>query len=123
MRAVYVGVAIAMLALSACNEHDYSRPNTTQEQFSRDVANCQRQVDTMVARDRNIDSDINSTLGAQSQGMNQGNTQLRQQMDARSSTSRTSKLMENCMSARGYTPASRGVFSSAPPPAAAPAKQ
>jgi hypothetical protein len=107
MKVLYVGLSLAVLALGACENRDYVRPNTTQDQFDKDVANCRRQVDTVMARDRNIDSDINSTVGAQSGNMNQGNTQLRQQMDARGTSSRSSKLMENCLSARGYTPASK----------------
>ncbi len=124
MKAVYVGLSIVVLALGACADRDFTRPNTSQEQFDKDVANCRRQVDSVQARDRNIDSDIKSTVGATSGNMNQGNTLLRQQMDSRGTSARSDKLMENCLTARGYAPASKGIFPSAAPAAtpAAPAK-
>jgi len=121
MKIWFIGLSLAVLGLSACENRDYSRRNTTQEQFDKDVANCRRQVDSVMARDRNIDSDINSTVGAANSSMNQGNSQLRNQMDARGTSSRSSKLMENCLSARGYTP---GKTAAQPAPLQpAPAKQ
>jgi len=121
MKALYVSLSLTVLALGACENRDFNRPNTTQEQFDKDVANCRRQVDSVMARDRNIDSDINSTVGAANSNMNQGNSQLRQQMDSRGTSSRSSKLMENCLSARGYTP---GKTPAQPAPQTpAPAKQ
>ncbi len=115
MKVAYLALAMTAVLLGACEDHDYVRPNTTQEQFKKDLAACQRQVDVVTARDRNIDSDINSTLGAQSRSMTQGNTQLRQQMDSRQSENRSDRLMENCMSARGYAPASRAKQQTPPP--------
>ena len=121
MKAIHLGLTLALLGVAACADHDYTRPNTSQEQFDKDVANCRRQVDTVLARDRRIDSDISSTVGAQNQNMNQGNTLLRQQMESRSNSTRADRLMENCMSARGYQPVTKG--SPLPAPAPAPAKQ
>jgi hypothetical protein len=114
MKAAYLGLALAASLLVGCEDHDYVRPNTTQEQFKKDLAACQRQVDSITERDRNIDSDINSTVGAQAHNMNQGNTLLRQQMDARKTENRADHLMENCMSARGYAPASRAKQATPP---------
>lgn len=111
MKFLYIGLSMALLALGACENRDFTKPNTTQEQFNKDVANCRRQVDAVMVRDRNIDSDINSTVGAQNRNMDQGNSLLRKQMDSRGTSSRSSKLMENCLSARGYAPAAKGEAS------------
>ncbi len=115
MKSWLVGLSIVALALGACSDRDYTRPNTTQDQFNKDIANCRQQVDAVMQRDRNIDSDINSTVGAQVQNQNQGNSQLRQQMDSRGTSVRSDRLMENCLTARGYAPAGKPAELAATP--------
>ena len=47
--------AMAVLAgvlLAGCTETEFTKPNTTEDQYRRDVANCRRQVNAQVSRDR-----------------------------------------------------------------------
>ena len=101
--------AMAVLAgvlLAGCTETEFSKPNTTEDQYRRDVANCRQQVNAQVSRDRNIDADIATTVGAQSQQVRPGDSLTRKQMSSRGDTVRTDRLMESCMRARGYSGAS-----------------
>lgn len=113
MRAMMVVLAVVLLA--GCAETEFTRANTTEEQARRDEAACRRAVNTQLQRDRNIDSDIATTVGAQSQQVRPGDTLTRQQMASRGDQVRSQRLMENCMRARGYGGAGD------PKPAAAPA--
>lgn len=107
---------LATMLLAGCAETEFSRANTTEDQVRRDTALCRRQVNTQVQRDRNIDSDIATTVGTQSQQVRPGDLQTRQQMADRGAAVRSERLMESCMRARGY-----GSAGEAPKPAAAPA--
>lgn len=112
-RAILAMLAIGLLA--GCAETEFSRANTTPEQARRDEAACRRAVNTQLQRDRNIDSDISTTVGTQSQQVRPNDTLTRQQMSSRGDEVRSERLMENCMRARGYSGAND------PKPAAAPA--
>lgn len=114
-RAVLAVLAIGVLA--GCAETEFSRANTTPEQARRDEVACRRAVNAQLQRDRNIDQDISTTIGAQSQQVRPGATLTREQMASRGDEVRADRLMENCMRARGYAGAGD------PKPAAQPAKQ
>jgi uncharacterized lipoprotein YajG len=115
LRAIMAVVAVVLLA--GCAETDFTRANTPEEQQRRDAAACRRAVSAQIDRDRNIDRDISTTVGTQSQQVRPGDTQTRQQMSSRGDTVRSERLMENCMRSRGYSGAGDAK------PAAAPAKQ
>ncbi|MGE0154532.1 MAG: lipoprotein [Reyranellaceae bacterium] len=102
-RAIVAAVAVVLLA--GCADTEFSRANTTPEQAGRDEAACRRAVNAQLQRDRNIDTDISTTVGAQSQQVRPGSTLSRQQMAARGDEVRAERLMEDCMRARGYSPA------------------
>ena len=101
-----VRMALAMLAglvLLGCTETEFVKANTTEDQYRRDAAACRRQVNSQMARDRNIDADIATTVGTQSQQVRPGSSQVRQQMATRGDVVRSDRLMESCMRARGYS--------------------
>lgn len=100
MRAMMAALAVVLLA--GCAETEFSRANTTAEQVRRDEAVCRRAVNAQLQRDRNIDSDIATTVGSQSQQVRPGDTLTRQQMASRGDQVRSERLMESCMRARGY---------------------
>jgi type IV pilus biogenesis protein CpaD/CtpE len=110
-RAILAVLTIVLLA--GCAETDFTRTNTTEDQQRRDAAACRRAVSAQVQRDRNIDNDISTTVGAQSQQVRPGDTLTRQQIASRGDSVRSERLMENCMRARGY-----GGPGEAPKPAA-----
>lgn len=94
--------ALAVLVLAGCAETEFSRANTTEEQARRDASACRSYVNAQLRRDRNIDQDISTTVGTQSQRVRPGATLTREQMSARGDEVRAEHLMEDCMRARGY---------------------
>ena len=88
------------LALAACMDPQYSREGATDDQKRQDEARCKVQVDELMIKERAIVDDREATIGATDR---MGRTQLPQQMAARDDRNRSVKLMENCMTARGWT--------------------
>ena len=93
-------VLAAVFALAACTDPKYTRDGATDEQRRADQAQCQAQVDERMIKERAIVDDREATIGATDR---MGRTQLPQQMAARDDRNRSSRLMESCMVARGWT--------------------
>jgi hypothetical protein len=85
----------------------YTREGATDEQKRADQAQCRAQVDELMVKERAIVDDRESTIGATDR---MGRTQLPQQMAARDDRNRSSRLMENCMVARGWTARKSRLF-------------
>jgi hypothetical protein len=97
----------AALTLAACAPQ-YSREGADAAQLRRDEALCRAQVNDMMGRERAIVADRETTLGAKDQQL--GRTQLPQQFRDRDDSNRSGKLMQSCMSARGWTVSKSGLF-------------
>jgi hypothetical protein len=95
------------LALAACAPQ-YSREGADDAALRRDEALCRAQVNDMMGRERAIVADREATLGAKDQQL--GRTQLPQQFRDRDDSNRSGKLMQSCMSARGWTVSKSGLF-------------
>ncbi|HJQ56943.1 MAG TPA: hypothetical protein VJ890_08560 [Vineibacter sp.] len=100
-------VAASALSLAACAPQ-YSRDGADDAALRRDEALCRAQVNDMMGRERAIVSDRETTLGAKDQQL--GRTQLPQQFRDRDDSNRSGKLMNSCMSARGWTVSKSGPF-------------
>lgn len=96
-----VAALFAALFLSACGA-DYTRPNSNDEQYNRDVAACRSFTGEMMSKERGINMDREATVGATDARI--GRTRLPSQMAQRSDTLRSDKLMDMCMEQRGWTP-------------------
>ncbi|MCW5749243.1 MAG: hypothetical protein KIT36_23840 [Alphaproteobacteria bacterium] len=96
------------LLLAACGTPQYDREGGNDDKRRRDEALCRAQVNEMMGRERAIASDREATLGSTDQRL--GRTQLPQQMRDRDDSNRSSRLMESCMSARGWKVSKRTLF-------------
>jgi hypothetical protein len=97
------GVVLGLfIALAACADGPrYSRDGASDDQRRKDEAQCQAKVNEYMERERRIDADRETTLGATDQRT--GRYQLPQQMSAREDSNRSNRLMDNCMSSLGWT--------------------
>lgn len=100
-------VCVLALALAACAPQ-YSREGADAAQLRRDEGLCRAQVNDMMGRERGIVADRDATLGETDRRL--GRTQLPQQLRDRDDSNRSSKLMQACMSARGWTVTKSGPF-------------
>lgn len=100
-------VFAVLLALAACAPQ-YSREGADAAQLRRDEGLCRSQVNEMMGRERAIVSDRDATLGDTDRRL--GRTQLPQQLRDRDDSNRSGKLMQACMSARGWTVSKSGLF-------------
>jgi hypothetical protein len=94
-------------ALAACTASDYSRDGATDDQKRRDQSLCKAQADELMIKERAIVDSREATIGATDR---MGRTQLPEQMAQRDDRNRSGRLMENCMTARGWTPKKSGPF-------------
>ncbi len=102
----YLALALG-LVLAACSGPDYSREGGTDDQRRRDEALCRDQIKDLVAKERGIVADREATLGATDQRL--GRTQLPGQMAATDDRNRSNRLMNSCMSQRGYATKKSGI--------------
>lgn len=98
---VRISVLAVALTLAACGGPQYSRDGATDDQRRKDEGLCRAQVDELMVKERGINDDRQATLGATDERL--GRTQLPRQMAATDERNRTSTLMGNCMTARGWT--------------------
>jgi hypothetical protein len=101
MRKALLAVA-ALLALGACAPRDYNRDGASPEQQANDEQLCRQQVRKMVATERNVEDSRRDTF--RSEQARYGQTALPDTMASQGSVARENRLMESCMSARGYAP-------------------
>jgi hypothetical protein len=94
-----------ILLLSGCSyfwppEQGYQRAGTSADVENSDLASCQQQARAMIARDRQIDSDITS------QGVTAGYLRSDETLESNLSqfreTNRYDEIVLDCMAARGY---------------------
>jgi hypothetical protein len=100
---VLLAVALPMALLGAgCADSDYAKEGNSAEQLSRDEALCRAQVRRMTAAQRNVDDSRRDVY--RSDQSRTGQTALPDMISNQGDTVRTGRLMEQCMSARGYAP-------------------
>lgn len=104
MRAAIAVLATA-LTLGACAAKDFTKEGASEEQFVNDESLCRAQVRKMTIVQRNIDDSRQDTFRGDRERF--GQTALPDAMSATAEQSRTGKLMENCMQARGWQPKSQ----------------
>jgi hypothetical protein len=101
-RIAVAALVVTLAALASCtNAPEYSRDGASDDQRRTDEALCRAQVDSLMVKDRNIAADREATLGATDERF--GRSQLPRDMAAREDRNRSRRLMQNCMSARGWT--------------------
>jgi hypothetical protein len=93
-------VLCAGLWLAACAGQDYVRDGGSDDQRRKDEALCKSEVEGSMVKERRIADDRDATLGVTDQ--RRGRSQLPQQMSASDDRNRSNKLMDDCMSARGW---------------------
>ena len=94
----------AALLLAACGSPDYTKEGASEEQFVRDESLCRAQVRRMTANQRNVDDSRRDVFRGDQErtGQHALPDLMATQGDQRNST----RLMESCMTARGWTPKS-----------------
>lgn len=79
----------------------WSRPATSEDQLTYDVASCRARAHAVIDRDRNIDSDI----GRYDRAI-EDEVELRTNMDQFGERKRFQQIVSDCMTALGYGEAS-----------------
>lgn len=100
-----IPVLCGVLLLSGCSyfwppEQGYQRLGTSADVENSDLASCQQQARAMIARDRQIDTDITA------QGVNDGYLRsdgtLESNLSQFRETNRYDEIVLDCMASRGY---------------------
>ena len=106
MRSVLLVATLAGLAagagLAGCAARDFSKEGASEQEFVRDESLCRAQVSRMAAHQRVIDDSRRDTY--RSDQTRTGQNALPDTMAVQGDSARTGRLMESCMTARGWTP-------------------
>jgi hypothetical protein len=100
-------VLLAALLLAGCSlfasppPRSYSRPATSEEQISSDVAQCKEAARAVQRRDEEISHDINSRSQI-GEANDYFDPRLNRNLDAFGSREEYQNLVADCMNARGY---------------------
>jgi hypothetical protein len=95
-------LAVVLLALAACSGPiEWSKPGVPPERVADDLAECRHTAQSELSRDTNIDADIMASRGAD--WGRTGTLQSQQFADSRSTSARSSAIVESCMTEKGYT--------------------
>lgn len=105
VRNVSFALLLGALAVTACADGgaDFVKSGATKEQVRADNTACRAEADAQVGREADINRDIRGTA-------RRGPSDQRQLLDQTrqlSKTERYDRIFAACMSARGYTRASR----------------
>lgn len=96
-------LALAMTAvLAGCAARDFTKEGAGEQEFVRDESLCRAQVSRMAAHQRVIDDSRRDAHRADQ--ARTGQSALPDTMAAQGEGARTGRLMESCMTARGWTP-------------------
>jgi hypothetical protein len=94
----------ALLVLQGCASAEFTKEGASEEQFVRDEQLCRSQVRRMLATERDIDDSRRDVF--RSDAARTGQTTLPDIMANSGDSRRSNRLMENCMTARGWSPKS-----------------
>ena len=104
MRTVLATVAI-VAGLAGCAARDFTKEGASEQEFVRDESLCRAQINRMATHQRVIDDSRRDTY--RSDQARTGQTALPDAMAVQGDSARTGRLMESCMTARGWTPKSQ----------------
>jgi hypothetical protein len=102
MRRLLLVAAVAALSLSGCAASDFTKEGASEQEFVRDEQLCRAQVNRMAAHQRVVDDSRRDTF--RTDQARTGQSALPEAMASQGDIARKSRLMESCMTARGWTP-------------------
>ena len=101
--AMMLMLSLVLPALAACGTPRWGKAGSDKDAMRADLAECRARGEALVARDADIDSDILATRGRD--WALSGSLAVKETGTAAADRGRAAHYVEDCMRAKGYTPA------------------
>ena len=99
---ILIVLAMAALAVSACQPKNFSMEGKDAEQMTKDEAQCRAQVRDQAQRERNIEDQRRSVFSGERERYGQQDLYIT--MDNQGYKNNVDRMTARCMEARGWAP-------------------